>query len=409
MRLLRNTSDIAALSIAAPAYYLLALTALSTSARHHPRSVALKFAVVVPAHNEASTISSTIASLHSISYSSDLFRIIVIADNCTDNTAVVAQQLGAIVMTRTDGHDVGKGHALHWAFQRVLDDAWVEAIVVIDADTVVAPDLLHVIGGQLAAGEPAVQVDYRVRNPGESWRTRLVDVAFTCKNRIRPAGRSRAGGSAGLSGNGMAFTRATLERVPYQAFSAVEDLEYGILLARAGIAVAFTDDTFVAGDMPSDANGATAQRIRWELGRDEIRRRQGIGLARDALTSGDPLLADIAADLYAPPLATIITRLTMATVVAAACRPLVGRRPLALLTVGWCGMVAHVVLGMARSQSRWSAVTAMLRVPTYVVWKVSVRASSAWKSQRNDRTDWSRTQRSASLQSLDAQSSDTQE
>ena len=102
-----------------------------------------------------------------------------------------------------------------------------------DADTLVSPNLLRAFAARLDAGAAAVQARYGVRNPDASWRTRLMAIAFALFHDLRSLGRERLGLSAGLRGNGMCFSTRLLREVPHQAFSVVEDLEYG-LAPRAG-------------------------------------------------------------------------------------------------------------------------------------------------------------------------------
>ena len=90
------------IALAAPAVlasaYLLVLTILSAQDRAiRPASKTLKFDVIVPAHNEAEVIERTVSSLRKIDWPADRFRVLVVSDNCTDTTAVLARGAGAAV------------------------------------------------------------------------------------------------------------------------------------------------------------------------------------------------------------------------------------------------------------------------------------------------------------------------
>ena len=141
------------------------------------------------------------------------------------------------MLVRTDAARRGKGHALAFAFERCLADGFCDAVVVIDADTVVSKNLLSAFAARLARGASALQAEYGVRNPGSSWRTRLMTIALAAFHGVRSVARERLGVSCGLRGNGMAFSKALLLTNSPRAFSIVEDLEYGIQLGlrrRAG-------------------------------------------------------------------------------------------------------------------------------------------------------------------------------
>jgi cellulose synthase/poly-beta-1,6-N-acetylglucosamine synthase-like glycosyltransferase len=364
--------------------------------RHRCRtSTALRCTLVVPAHDEEPGIGATLDSLHCIDYPSHRLRVVVVADNCTDRTAEVARAHGATVVERTETTRRGKGYALEMVFGQLLADGWTDMVVVVDADTLVDHGLVQRLAGHLEQGALVVQADYRVRNPGASWRTRLVDVGFTCSHLVRSSGRRAFGASAGLRGNGMAFHRDALERVPYAAFSVVEDLEYGILLGRAGIPVDYCSTTWVAGDMPDNAGGAESQRIRWEHGRREIRRSHVAALWGDAVRQRSVLLGDLAVDLAVPPLATSVAALGAATVVAGAGSRWFGRLPLWITIAGWVAVLSHVGTGVARSQSGWSALPAMARVPHYALWKAIVSIRRRIAGDGSGALTWTRTARSS--------------
>ena len=113
-------SFVAAPVLAACAYLAL-LTILSKKTRPHrlPMPPHLRFDLVVPAHDEEADIAATIRSLFSVDYPRDLYRVFVVADNCSDDTAVAARAAGAEVMVRNDRTRIGKGHALAFAFERL--------------------------------------------------------------------------------------------------------------------------------------------------------------------------------------------------------------------------------------------------------------------------------------------------
>ncbi|HET6345079.1 MAG TPA: glycosyltransferase family 2 protein, partial [Myxococcota bacterium] len=168
-----------------PAALYLGLLAVLARPTRPPADVppTVRFAVVVPAHNEQDQIAQTVASLKAVDYPADRFKVVVVADNCNDETAARAAAAGADVMQRTDETLRGKGYALEHAFDRLLAGNEADALVVIDADTVVSKNLLRAFAARIVAGELAVQAEYGVRNPDASWRTRLMAVALAMFHR----------------------------------------------------------------------------------------------------------------------------------------------------------------------------------------------------------------------------------
>jgi 1,2-diacylglycerol 3-beta-glucosyltransferase len=374
--------------------YVAALTAASFGCRRpSPGSPRLRFAIVVPAHNEEDGLGATLRSLAAIDYPTDLRRVVVVADNCTDGTAQVARDAGVEVIERTDLDNRGKGFALDKAFSTLLAepvDARPDALVVVDADTVVARSLLVAFGAAVDAGAEVVQADYRVLNHDANWRTQLMDVAFTCQHRVRGAGRERLGLSAGLRGNGMMFTRHALLTVPYGAWSAVEDIEYGIQLGLHGMRVHFAAGTWVDGDMPTGSAASGTQRTRWELGRQQLQRTYRPRLIAKLRERPDRVTADLLADITVPPLSTVAITSTAALVGGLVARSAAARR---LGAFGLVALGAHAAVGMFRSKSGIRALPAMARAPWYAVWKIALRLSPQWRRQRSTGADWARTER----------------
>ncbi|MFH1566999.1 MAG: glycosyltransferase family 2 protein, partial [Gemmatimonadota bacterium] len=296
-----GTAELLALSLAAPA----------PARRPVPDAGLPRLAVVVPAHDEEAGIAACVESLHQCAGASEC-PVVVVADNCTDDTAGRAAAAGARVLVRRDPTRRGKAHALDHAFQALMGEGY-EAFAVVDADTTAEPNLLAELRTHLAAGADAVQARYGVRNPEGSVRTRLLRVALMAFNVLRPRGRARLGFSAGILGNGFALSRGTLEAVPYRTASVTEDLQYHIDLVLAGRRVDFADRTSVWGDMPATGSGVSIQRSRWEGGRlraalDNAPRLAGAVL-RGRWRAGEALL-----DLLLPPLAfhTILLALAAA-------------------------------------------------------------------------------------------------
>src|SRR4051812_45298581 len=188
-----------------------------------PEPAKRRFRFVVPAHNESAGIAGTVHSLLAVDYPADWFEVVVVADNCSDDTAAQARAAGATVLERQDPQNRGKGYALHLAFSNL--PAEIDAVVVVDADTLVSPNLLWAFAARRDRGAHAMQADYAVRNHDASWRTRLIAIAFGAFHIVRSRARERLGLSCGLRGNGMCFSASVLREIPHRAYSVVEDVE----------------------------------------------------------------------------------------------------------------------------------------------------------------------------------------
>jgi cellulose synthase/poly-beta-1,6-N-acetylglucosamine synthase-like glycosyltransferase len=359
--------------------YLLVLTLASrrsiVSAPAHPR---VRFDVVVPAHDEEAGIQDTVRSLLALDYPAELRRVVVVADNCGDATAERARAAGAEVLERTDPEHRGKGYALALAFGRALEKGAADAVVVVDADTVVTPNLLRAFAARLERGAMAVQAAHTVRNPDASWRTRLLAIAMVLVNVARSLGRERLGCSSGLKGNGMCFSTRLLREVPYGAFSIVEDLEYGIRVGLAGHRVEFAHEAAALSEMVTSASAARSQRRRWEQGRGAIVREWALPLAWRGLRRRDRVALDMAFDLLTPPLAQLAAAILAGLLVSVA----VGAVLHVTLIAPWAWLAALVALLVYVVRGWWISGTgarglgSLLYAPVYLAWKLATFASA---------------------------------
>ncbi len=295
-----------ALGATLPCAYLLLLTLLSGALPAPPRSARrLRFDVIVPAHNESAGIARTVTNLLKLDWPRESFRILVVADNCTDSTAEAAGAAGAAVLVRNDPQLRGKGYALAHAFEFSRADGRADAVAVVDADSQASANLLEAFAARLERGESAVQAHYGVLNAAAGWRTRLMAIALGSFHMLRSRARERLRVSCGIRGNGWCVTHALLEAVPYRAFSLTEDIEFGIELGLEGRRAAYADEARVDGDMVAGEKAARSQRRRWEDGRFKLIGANVPRLLRATIRARSRVCADLALDLLVLPLSYV--------------------------------------------------------------------------------------------------------
>ncbi len=354
--------------------------------------VKTRFDFVVPAHDEELGIAATVGSLLAVDYPAELRRVIVVADNCRDTTAARAREAGAaVVLERSDASRRGKGYALEFAFERSLRDGLADAVVVVDADTLVTPNLLRAFAARFVRGARAVQAEYGVANRTASWRTRLMHIAFTLFHGLRSRARERLGVSTGLRGNGMAFSTALLREIPHDAFSVVEDLEYGIRLGLAGHRVEYAGEAQVFGQMVGAEHASRSQRRRWEGGRWAIAREHALQLLAEGFRRRSLLLLDLAADLLVPPLTYVVLSSLVGFCVASGW-VLAGRGAwwaLAPWATALAGLAVYVFRGVWMARVGPRAVIDLMWAPVYMVWKVALSLRASPSRER----EWVRTAR----------------
>lgn len=356
--------------------------ALKTKRRAEAKWENLRLAVVIPAHNEAALIGRCVASVAASARSAGDCRIVVVADNCNDDTAAIAGDVGARVLIRRNDLLRGKGYALRLAFDQLRSEGF-GAYLVVDADSVVSSSLVSETKRRLAAGSVAVQCRYRISDENASVRARLMDLAFLAFNVSRPKGRSGWGLSAGILGNGFALRDETLRKIPWDAASIVEDLEYHLRLVAAGARVDFIDEATVYGETPARGEGARVQRSRWEGGRlrmaVEWTPKLALAVLRGRWRLAEPLL-----DLMMFPLAYHVLLLAFALVVLP--------YPLRECAAAALGLVAvHVLQASFAGGQFLKTATALAAAPFYIVWKMTT-LGAVFSSSRRD-AGWVRTGR----------------
>lgn len=365
------------------------------------------FAIMIPAHNEQSVIDATLRSMSELDYPADLFDVHVVADNCTDATVDVASRWPWQVHVRHEPDDGGKGPALNWLFDRLdRSGAQRDVAVVVDADTVVDPGFLTAMNAAFADGAVIAQGFYSVRAPDASAPAALRYAALACRHHLRALGRTRAGASCGLYGNGMAFRWHVLQERRWTGHL-VEDAEFQLeALVADGITVEYVPGARLEAEMPDTLDAATSQNQRWERGRIDLATRFARPLAIRSVRGGPAprrAYADALIDLVVPPLSLValwISAVATAQLAMAGAasltqsghqrRRITRRAILALATLMSFGL--HVLAGLWSVVAPRAVYRSLLRAPSMVVWKVRiwVRAFGS-----KDEVTWRRTMRNA--------------
>ncbi len=329
-------------------------------------------AIVVPAHDESEGIAQTVRALKAHLGESD--RLIVVADNCTDETATLAREAGAEVFERLDPDRRGKGYALSYAIER-LRSSPPSVVVVVDADCELEPGALDVLVSDAARHRRPVQADYLLHAPEttDSALTRVSAFAVLVRNRVRPLGLWRLGLPCQLTGSGMAFPWEQIDAAPNMAGNIVEDMALGLELALQGHAPRFSPHARVRSVLPHTTTGSRTQRRRWETGQLATARRYVPRLLWNSLVRADKNLLALALDLAVPPLA-LLTLLQMgalgAGVTAVAVWHVWG--PLGVSVAGAVFLSGGIVVSFRRFGRDTVSLGDLARVPFYIGRKVGM-------------------------------------
>lgn len=357
------------------------------------------FSIVVPAHNEERLIAATIERLYAVDYPKTRYQVHVVADHCSDRTAALARAAGAVVHENIDSKRSGKGPALSWAIDRIATgDNPPDIVLIIDADTHVSPDVLHILDARMRDGAEVVQTHYAVLGPELSHVTAFRAAALAVRHYLRPLGRTALGSTSGLFGNGMAV-RTDLLLAHAWTDHLTEDVEFQVELVLRGIKVDFAADARIEAEMPDTLEAARSQHERWEGGRIDLAGAYVPRLLRTAISRDSKsrwAQIDTAIDLIVPPFSVLF----VGTVANAAVTMLVsgrGRRGALLRRFSVATLlvqVVHVMSGLVMVRSDTAVYRSLLQTPAMVMWKVRM-----WLRMLNPSRDvaWVRTARNESV------------
>lgn len=262
-----------------------------------------RIAVVIPAHDESSGIIPTIGDITPQLNPGD--RLIVVADNCTDDTALVAEAAGAEVITRNDLGRIGKGYALALGISHLSLDP-PDFVVFFDADCRIQSDALGRLSEVCNSLQRPVQACFLMKSPDNSpINHSFAEFAFLFRNWVRPLGLNNLNCPVQLMGTGMIFPWGVIRDAPLANGHLVEDLKLGLDLAAIGKAPSFHPFVKVTSDFPLTTKGTDSQRQRWVQGHLGMTLKSAPALLLRSIVGRNFNLMVLTLDLLVPPLSLL--------------------------------------------------------------------------------------------------------
>lgn len=235
--------------------------------RHERFAPCKRFVVLVAAHDEECVIAPLLDNLKRMEYPKNLYDVFVIADNCTDRTAEIARLQGAFVAVRRTEGRRGKGHAIHWMLDRLRDSPKrYDAVVLFDADNLVATNFLRAMNERLMSGAKVVQGYLDIKNPYDSWVSISMAISYWYTNRMWQLARHNLGLSCALGGTGLCIDMDVLRRIGWEATGLAEDVEFGARCVSFGIYPVWAHEARVYDEKPVTLRSSMRQRLRWMQG-----------------------------------------------------------------------------------------------------------------------------------------------
>jgi len=348
-----------------------------------------RLAILVPAHNEAAVITSTLNSIVSQLGGDDV--LLVVADNCTDNTADLARVCGAKVIERKDENKRGKGYALDFGLQYLADNNPPEIVIIIDADCHLSENCIDILAQQAEVEQRPVQALY-LMNAAEnkSITQAIAEFAWVVKNHVRPLGLKRFNLPCQLMGTGMAFPWELLTQADLAHGNMVEDMKLGIDLAVQGSSPSFCPSALVSSEFPIASEITDEQRKRWEHGHLATIFSETPRLLKTAIKQRDVSLLLMALDLSVPPLSLLgvclIVMLSVTALLASFSAHIIAF--VVMLSISVLFAVA-VLVAWYRFGRKILAFKTLCGVPFYVLRKIPLYIAFLLKRQQ----DWVKTER----------------
>jgi cellulose synthase/poly-beta-1,6-N-acetylglucosamine synthase-like glycosyltransferase len=298
-----------------------------------------RVAVLVPAHDESAGLGDTLDDIKEQLQPGD--RLLVVADNCTDDTAAIARAANVDVTERHDLARNGKGYALEWGLRHLKADP-PGVVIIIDADCRLTKNTLNSLARACTTTNRPAQALNLMSEPDESKIDYRVAVfAFRVKNWVRPLGLRAFKLPCQLMGTGMAFPWGIISSADLATGAAVEDIKLGLEMARAGHPPLFCPSAGVHSQFPSSIKGAKSQRKRWEHGHVGMIAMNIPRLVYEGLTQGNFRLLALALDTAIPPL-TLLGMLVSLMLAASGLGVLLGLSHIALI-VSAASLSAYMV------------------------------------------------------------------
>ena len=262
-----------------------------------------KVAILIPAHNESLVIAQTIQSV--ISQLGNQDCLLVVADNCNDDTATIARNLGATVIERTNLHERGKGYALDYGLQHLKANP-PQIVIIIDADCMVENGAINKLASACVTYQCPIQALYLMESqPNPSLKARIAEFAWLVKNKVRPLGFKALGFPCQLMGTGMAFLWEDIIKINLASGHIVEDMKLGVDLCRINKAPLFLPEALVTSVFPPTAEATNTQRTRWEHGHLSMILTEAPSLFFEAIKTKNSQMLGVAMDLIVPPLVAL--------------------------------------------------------------------------------------------------------
>lgn len=344
--------------------------------------------ILIPAHNESIGITETLLSIRS--QLTPNIKVLVVADNCNDDTAAVARSHEVEVIERFHETKRGKGFALDYGIQHLISNP-PEVVLILDADCVLGENAISTLVDEAMLHKRPIQGLYLMHARANSpLKIKIAAFAWAVKNWARPLGFHRLGLPCQLMGSGMAFPWAVISQVNLASGHIVEDMKLGVDLAKLKLAPRFCPTALITSEFPNSAEGIKTQRTRWEHGHIGMIVKEGLPLIKRSIQQANLNMLALALDMCVPPLALLVLMISLLSAVGLLMLLVTGQpTPWAWVLLDLFLVATAVILAWYKFGRNIVKFSALLMVPFYVLTKIPLYIKFVFKRQ----SEWVRSKR----------------
>ena len=227
-----------------------------------------KFAICIAARNEENVIGNLLDSIKHQDYPQDKLTVFVVADNCTDSTAAVARQKGAVCYERFDPDHRTKGFALQFLFKNIEKDYGIDAFegyFIFDADNLLNSDYITRMNEAFDEGEKIITSYRNTKNFDENWIASTYAIHWLRSIRFNHRARSVLHLATNIQGTGFLFANE-LVKDGWNYTSLTEDRAFTADAVAHGYPISYCDAAMFYDEQPTKIKVALRQRLRWSKG-----------------------------------------------------------------------------------------------------------------------------------------------
>lgn len=250
-----------------------------------------KFAILISARNEEKVIGNLIETIQKQDYPKKLIKIFVVADNCTDQTAKVSREAGAIVFERFNEVQIGKGYALDYLLQKIEEKyPWekFDGYFVFDADNLLRPNYITEMNKTFSDGYEVITSYRNSKNYGDNWISAGYALWFLRESKYLNQSRMLLGTSCAVSGTGFLFSDKVLKKYGgWKFFLLTEDIEFSVNNILNNIKIGYCKNAVLYDEQPVKFSQSWRQRMRWAKGYLQVIGKYGGRLAKKGILELD--------------------------------------------------------------------------------------------------------------------------